>query len=75
MSHAICDVTGAGDMVLAIAGLCLGSGQGWEAVAEVGNAAASLQVQRRGVAPVSRQEIFVELSRGDYERGQPAYER
>lgn len=53
------DVTGAGDMVLAMLGLCQGAPLP-EAV-RLANVAAGLEVQRLGVVPISRDEIRAEL--------------
>lgn len=60
-SKAARDVTGAGDMVLAMLGLCRAAGLPWDEAAELANVAAGLQVERLGVAPVSRTEILAEL--------------
>jgi D-beta-D-heptose 7-phosphate kinase/D-beta-D-heptose 1-phosphate adenosyltransferase len=51
------DVTGAGDMALAVLGLTLASGIPLPASVHFANVASSLEVQRHGVTPVSRQEI------------------
>lgn len=61
--RAVYDVTGAGDMVLAMLGLGLASGLSLEEAAELSNVAAGLQVERLGVAPVFRSEIEEELQR------------
>ena len=58
--RAVQDVTGAGDMVLAMTGLCQASGLGWDATVPLANLAAGLEVERLGVAPVSRSEIAAE---------------
>jgi len=52
------DVTGAGDTVLATLGLAVGSGADMLQAAELANRAASLVVGRRGIAAVSREELF-----------------
>lgn len=51
------DVTGAGDMVLAMAGLCRAGELSWSEAAQLANVAAGLQVQRLGVALVDRSEV------------------
>jgi D-beta-D-heptose 7-phosphate kinase / D-beta-D-heptose 1-phosphate adenosyltransferase len=56
------DVTGAGDMVLAVLGLTQASGIGLADAVRLANAAAGLEVQRLGVAPVTRGEIQSELA-------------
>ncbi len=57
------DVTGAGDMVLAVLGLCLSAGVPLIDALGLANAAAGLEVERLGVALVGRHEILAELSR------------
>jgi D-beta-D-heptose 7-phosphate kinase/D-beta-D-heptose 1-phosphate adenosyltransferase len=57
------DVTGAGDMVLAMMGLCQASKLTWEEAVPLANLAAGLEVEKLGVAPVTRAEIHVELAR------------
>jgi D-beta-D-heptose 7-phosphate kinase/D-beta-D-heptose 1-phosphate adenosyltransferase len=58
------DVTGAGDMVLAMAGLCRAGGLDWSETAQLANVAAGLEVQRQGVAVVSRAEVRAALLPG-----------
>lgn len=53
----VCDVTGAGDMILAVTGLCLAEGWSLSEIAEVANIAAGLEVERVGVSQVARSEI------------------
>src|SRR5205823_13714909 len=55
------DITGAGDMVLAVVGLCLASGADYDEAAALGNVAGGLEVERIGVALLSRQEILRDL--------------
>jgi D-beta-D-heptose 7-phosphate kinase/D-beta-D-heptose 1-phosphate adenosyltransferase len=57
------DVTGAGDMVLAMLGLCLASDVDLTTAVPLANAAAGLEVERLGVVPVTRSEICAELER------------
>jgi D-beta-D-heptose 7-phosphate kinase/D-beta-D-heptose 1-phosphate adenosyltransferase len=59
----ICDVTGAGDMVLAMLGLCFAVGVPLRESLELANTAAALEVERFGVEPISRAEISAELQR------------
>jgi len=59
------DVTGAGDMVLAMVGLCRASAIPWEESIPLANIAAGLEVERLGVAPISRAEIRDELTQSD----------
>jgi D-beta-D-heptose 7-phosphate kinase/D-beta-D-heptose 1-phosphate adenosyltransferase len=57
----IYDITGAGDMVLAVVGLCLASGADYDEAAALGNVAGGLEVERIGVALLSREEILRDL--------------
>ncbi len=55
------DITGAGDMVLAVVGLCLASGADYAEAAALGNVAGGLEVEKFGVALLSREEIHQDL--------------
>ncbi|MEX2119305.1 MAG: D-glycero-beta-D-manno-heptose 1-phosphate adenylyltransferase [Pirellulales bacterium] len=55
------DVTGAGDIVLAMLGLCLAAGCALPEAARLANVAAGLEVQKVGVQAVSRGEIRTQL--------------
>lgn len=57
------DITGAGDMVLAVAGLCLASRIDLPATVQLANLAAGLAVERLGVSSVSRGELRRELTK------------
>jgi D-beta-D-heptose 7-phosphate kinase / D-beta-D-heptose 1-phosphate adenosyltransferase len=59
----VCDITGAGDMVLATLGCMLAAGAEPAKAIEIANVAGGLEVERLGVAPLSRSEIIAELSR------------
>ena len=59
----VCDVTGAGDMVLAVMGLCVANHMPLVDSLNVANAAAGLEVERFGVEPVTRTEIDQEIER------------
>lgn len=54
------DITGAGDMVLAMLGHCLAEGRSLPDAIRLANIAAGLEVERQGVAPVSWTEILAE---------------
>jgi D-beta-D-heptose 7-phosphate kinase / D-beta-D-heptose 1-phosphate adenosyltransferase len=56
----VVDVTGAGDIVLAIVGLCRAAGVSLSDAVRLANLAAGLEVERIGVAPVTRGEILAE---------------
>ena len=55
------DITGAGDMVLAVVGLCLASGSDYAEAAALGNVAGGLEVEKFGVALLTRDEIHRDL--------------
>jgi D-beta-D-heptose 7-phosphate kinase / D-beta-D-heptose 1-phosphate adenosyltransferase len=55
------DITGAGDMVLAVVGLCLASGADYAEAAALGNVAGGLEVEKFGVATLTRDEILRDL--------------
>lgn len=58
------DVTGAGDMVLSIFGIVVGSGCSFEDAAPIANIAAGIEVGKIGATPVSKSEILSELING-----------
>lgn len=58
------DITGAGDMVLAMTGVCLASGVPLAETAKLANIAAGLEVERIGVAAVSPSEIEAAIGAG-----------
>jgi D-beta-D-heptose 7-phosphate kinase/D-beta-D-heptose 1-phosphate adenosyltransferase len=55
------DITGAGDMVLSVLGLALASGAEYEAAIRLANVAGGLEVEKIGVATVTRDEILRDL--------------
>ncbi|ADV62339.1 D-alpha,beta-D-heptose 7-phosphate 1-kinase; D-beta-D-heptose 1-phosphate adenylyltransferase [Isosphaera pallida ATCC 43644] len=55
------DITGAGDMVLAMVGLCLAEGADYDEAAALGNVAGGLEVERIGVATLTREDILRDL--------------
>ena len=61
--RAVYDITGAGDMVLAMLGLCHAARLPLRVAAQLANVAAGLEVRQPGVMPVSRDEIRLELER------------
>jgi len=56
------DITGAGDTVLAALGFGLAAGADWPTAIELANLAGGLEVQRLGVAPLTRGELLAELA-------------
>jgi D-beta-D-heptose 7-phosphate kinase / D-beta-D-heptose 1-phosphate adenosyltransferase len=65
----VCDITGAGDMVLATLGYALAAGADAVTAIEIANTAGGLEVERLGVVPVTRDEILVELGRNSNTAG------
>ena len=59
--RSVYDITGAGDMVLAVVGLSLASGADYDEAAALGNVAGGLEVEKFGVALLTRQEILTDL--------------
>jgi D-beta-D-heptose 7-phosphate kinase/D-beta-D-heptose 1-phosphate adenosyltransferase len=55
------DITGAGDMVLAVLGMALAAGADYDPAIRLANVAGGLEVERIGVATVSREEIIADL--------------
>jgi D-beta-D-heptose 7-phosphate kinase/D-beta-D-heptose 1-phosphate adenosyltransferase len=55
------DITGAGDMVLAVLGMALAAGADYDPAIRLANVAGGLEVERIGVATVSREEIISDL--------------
>lgn len=58
----VTDITGAGDTVLAVLGLALANGIGWEPAARLAIAASGLQVERLGVAAITLDELRASLA-------------
>lgn len=58
----VCDITGAGDMVLCVLGLGLASGVDYEEAIALANVAGGLEVERLGVAPLSRADLIRDLA-------------
>ena len=55
------DITGAGDMVMAALGLALAAGGDYDPAIRLANVAGGLEVEKIGVATVSRDEILADL--------------
>jgi D-beta-D-heptose 7-phosphate kinase/D-beta-D-heptose 1-phosphate adenosyltransferase len=56
------DITGAGDMVLAVLGMALAAGADYEPAIRLANVAGGLEVEKIGVATVTRDEILHDLA-------------
>jgi D-beta-D-heptose 7-phosphate kinase/D-beta-D-heptose 1-phosphate adenosyltransferase len=59
----VCDVTGAGDMVLAALGYALAAGADYHTAIELANLAGGMEVERLGVVPLTREDLLDELAR------------
>jgi len=57
------DITGAGDAVLSALGWALGLGCDWPEAIELANLAGGVEVERLGVAPITRADLLDELAR------------
>jgi D-beta-D-heptose 7-phosphate kinase/D-beta-D-heptose 1-phosphate adenosyltransferase len=55
------DITGAGDMVLAVLGMALAAGIDYPEAIQIANAAGGLEVERVGVATLTRGEIVTDI--------------
>jgi D-beta-D-heptose 7-phosphate kinase/D-beta-D-heptose 1-phosphate adenosyltransferase len=70
------DITGAGDMVLAVLGMALAAGADYEPAIRLANVAGGLEVEKIGVAPVTREEILRDLlRRSDHAERGPGQEK
>ena len=63
------DITGAGDMVMAALGLALAAGADYEPAIRLANVAGGLEVERIGVATVTRDEILADLLHAPFRTG------
>jgi D-beta-D-heptose 7-phosphate kinase/D-beta-D-heptose 1-phosphate adenosyltransferase len=55
------DITGAGDMVMSVLGMALAAGADYDAAIRLANVAGGLEVEKIGVATVTRDEILRDL--------------
>lgn len=60
-ARAVYDITGAGDVVLAVLGMCLAENLPYEVACRLANIAGGLEVERLGVARVTREDIRSDL--------------
>ncbi len=65
--RAVYDITGAGDMVLAAIGIALAAGVSPPDALRLANVAGGLEVEQVGVAPISREQIRVDILRSGRE--------
>jgi D-beta-D-heptose 7-phosphate kinase/D-beta-D-heptose 1-phosphate adenosyltransferase len=66
------DITGAGDMVLAVLGMALAAGADYDPAIRLANVAGGLEVERIGVATVTREEIVHDLLQAGSRAESPA---
>jgi D-beta-D-heptose 7-phosphate kinase / D-beta-D-heptose 1-phosphate adenosyltransferase len=59
--RAVYDITGAGDMVMSMLGMALAAGAEYDEAIRLANVAGGLEVEKIGVATVSREEIIRDL--------------
>lgn len=69
------DITGAGDMVLSVLGMALAAGTDYESAIRLANIAGGLEVEKVGVAVVTRDEILRDLMRSGTTTGGKILER
>src|SRR5207237_8514795 len=55
------DITGAGDMVMSVLGMAVAAGADYDAAIRLANVAGGLEVEKIGVATVTREEIIADL--------------
>jgi D-beta-D-heptose 7-phosphate kinase/D-beta-D-heptose 1-phosphate adenosyltransferase len=55
------DITGAGDMVMSVLGMVLAAGGDYESAIQLANVAGGLEVEKIGVATVTREEILRDM--------------
>jgi D-beta-D-heptose 7-phosphate kinase/D-beta-D-heptose 1-phosphate adenosyltransferase len=60
-ARSVYDVSGAGDMVLAMLAAALANGADWRSAVELANVAAGLEVERFGAVPVELDEVLLSL--------------
>ena len=63
------DITGAGDMVMATLGLALAAGADYDPAIRLANVAGGLEVEKIGVATVTRDEILADLLHAPFRAG------
>ena len=71
----VCDITGAGDMVLAMIGATAATKATPEEQIQLANIAGGLEVEQVGVTCISKQEILNDLLKNGYQNGQKIYKQ
>ncbi len=67
VARQVYDVTGAGDMVLAMLGAARVNGADWHTAVKLANTAAGLEVEKFGVVPIELDEVIISLLRQQHE--------
>ncbi len=70
--RAVYDITGAGDMVMSVLGMALAAGAEYEDAIGLANVAGGLEVEKIGVATVTRDEIIRDILHGGLQTGASA---
>jgi len=65
------DITGAGDMVMSVLGLALAAGADYEQAIQLANIAGGLEVEKIGVATVTREEMLRDLMQPNHAAASP----
>ncbi len=63
VARQVYDVTGAGDMVLAMLAAAIANGASWPVAVDLANTAAGLEVEKFGVVPIELEEVLLALLR------------
>jgi D-beta-D-heptose 7-phosphate kinase/D-beta-D-heptose 1-phosphate adenosyltransferase len=69
----VCDVTGAGDMVLAMIGVAMAAGIAPVDLCRLANVAGGLEVEQVGVVPITRSQMLADLWQGLRSTGNKVY--
>ncbi|MFA9477889.1 D-glycero-beta-D-manno-heptose 1-phosphate adenylyltransferase [Phycisphaerales bacterium AB-hyl4] len=69
VARQVYDVTGAGDMVLAMLAAARANGADWRQSVALANTAAGLEVEKFGVVPITLEEVLLSLLQNDHASG------
>ncbi len=67
LARSVYDVSGAGDMVLAMLAASIANGADWPAAVELANIAAGLEVEKFGTVPIELDQILLSLLRRQHQ--------
>jgi D-beta-D-heptose 7-phosphate kinase/D-beta-D-heptose 1-phosphate adenosyltransferase len=68
VARQVYDVTGAGDMVLAMLAAARANGADWHTAVELANTAAGLEVEKFGIVPIELDEVLLSVLRQQHEQ-------